>query len=70
MLIEAIVVGVAASALGVVAGIGVASLLKQVLATAGFDIPAGGVAFEPSTAYYGMAVGIGVTVLSRTPSSV
>jgi len=64
VLIEAFVVGLVASALGVVAGIGVASLLKQMLSALGFGIPAGGIAFQPSTAYYGILVGVGVTMIS------
>jgi putative ABC transport system permease protein len=64
VLIEAFVVGLVASALGVLAGIGVASLLKQMLNALGFGIPAGGIAFEPSTAYYGILVGVGVTMIS------
>ena len=64
VLIEALVVGLVASAIGVVAGIGVASLLKQMLSALGFGIPAGGIAFQPSTAYYGILVGVGVTMIS------
>ncbi len=64
VLIEALVVGLVASALGVLAGIGVASLLKQMLSALGFGIPAGGIAFEPSTAYYGVGVGVAVTMIS------
>jgi len=64
VLIEASMMGAIASIIGIAAGVGVATLLKAVLSAAGFDIPAGGVNFQPSTIYYSLAVGVGVTVLS------
>ena len=64
VLIEAVVVGLVASAVGLVAGIGVASLLKQLLDAAGIPIPAGSVVFEANTVWMALTVGVGVTLVS------
>ena len=64
VLFEAVLVGLVASAIGILAGLGVASLLKQVLELAGIAIPAGGVVFQTSTAWTALLVGVGVTVVS------
>ncbi|MGI9601203.1 MAG: ABC transporter permease [Acidimicrobiales bacterium] len=64
VMMEAVLVGLVASLLGLVAGIGVASLLKQLLELAGIAIPAGGVVFRPDTAWTAIIVGVGVTVVS------
>ena len=64
VLIEAAAVGVVASALGLVAGIGVAKGLKALLAVVGIDIPGGSTVVQTSTIVISMAVGVLVTVLS------
>ncbi len=64
VLIEALVVGLAASAVGIALGIGVAEALKALLAQIGFDIPTSGVVFEASTVYNGLIAGVGITILS------
>lgn len=64
VLIEALVVGLLASIVGVVSGLGVAELLKQALAGLGFALPADGVVFEASTAYYSLIVGVTITTIS------
>lgn len=69
VLAEAVIVGAVASALGVAAGFGVAALLKTLVGAAGFDIPAGGLLFKPSTAYVAMSAGITVTVVSAVGPS-
>ncbi len=61
---EATVVGLIASLAGVGAGIGVAKLLKMLLAAFGIDIPAGSVVVELSTVLICLAVGTIVTVAS------
>jgi putative ABC transport system permease protein len=61
---EAFVVGVLASAIGLAAGIGIASLLKAALSGFGFDIPAGASVVRPSTVVIALLVGTVITVLS------
>lgn len=64
VLFEAIIVGLIASGLGIVAGLGVAEGLKQLLSALGFDIPASGLVFEPSTAYNALIAGVTITTIS------
>ena len=61
---EALVVGVLASALGLVAGIGVAKGLEALLGAVGLDIPAGPTIVQNSTIVVSMIVGVVVTVVS------
>lgn len=63
-LIEAVVVGLVASTVGLFLGVGVASLLQAMLAKFGIDMPAGGTVFLARTAIVSLVVGIGVTVAS------
>ena len=64
VLVEATIVGFIASLAGVGAGIGVAKLLKMLLAAFGIDIPAGSVVVALSTVVTCLAVGTIVTVAS------
>lgn len=64
VLLEAMVVGIVASVLGLVAGLGVASLLKGLLAAIGLAIPTGPVVFAARTVWLSLLVGIGVTVVA------
>lgn len=66
---EAVVIGLAASVLGIGAGLGVAALLKQLLAGFGIDIPTGSVVFEPDTVWVSSMVGVGVTTVSAVVPS-
>ncbi|MDH3249739.1 MAG: ABC transporter permease [Acidimicrobiia bacterium] len=67
--VEALVVGLIASLLGIVAGVGVAVGLKALLAGLQIDIPAGGVVFTSRTVVVSLIVGVGVTTLSAvTPA--
>ncbi len=61
---EAVVVGVLASALGVVAGLGLALLLQGLLDAFGMDMPTGALVLEPRTVVVSLAVGIVVTAAS------
>ena len=61
---EATAVGVFASALGVLGGIGVGALLKALFSALGFDLPATGLVVSPSTIVIGMAVGTVVTLVA------
>jgi putative ABC transport system permease protein len=64
VLLEAFAVGVVASLLGIVGGLGVAIGLKELLAAVGIPVPAGSVVFRPSTVVISMAVGVGVALLA------
>jgi putative ABC transport system permease protein len=64
VLIEALVVGVLASVLGLLAGFGIATGLKALLDALGFGIPAGGLVFAPRTVVVALAAGILVTLLA------
>lgn len=61
VLVEAVLTGVAASVIGVIAGIGVARVLKGLLAAFGFDIPAGGTVLTLRTVVTALITGVVVT---------
>jgi putative ABC transport system permease protein len=58
---EALIVGVIATALGIVGGVGFASLLTWIFDRAGFGIPSVATVIKPRTIVWAVAVGIGVT---------
>ena len=62
--LEALIVGVVASAVGVFAGIGVASGIKTAMNAGGFGLPDGPLTVEPRTIVVGLTVGIVVTLVS------
>ncbi|HMA46978.1 MAG TPA: FtsX-like permease family protein, partial [Frankiaceae bacterium] len=64
VLVEALVVGVVASLIGLGAGLAVAAGLKALLAGVGIDIPTGGVVFTSRTALVALVAGVGITVLA------
>jgi putative ABC transport system permease protein len=66
MLFEAIVVGVFASAVGIIFGLGVATLLQTILAAIGIDLPTTSLSLQPRTIVVGMLVGVIVTLVSAT----
>ncbi len=61
---ESVVVGILASAVGVVAGIGLSIGLKAVMNAVGFQIPGSGVVLHPSAVVIGLLVGTIVTIIS------
>jgi putative ABC transport system permease protein len=61
---EALVVGVAASALGLLAGLGVALLLRGGLSLLGFGIPANGLVVTVRTVVISIVVGTAITVIA------
>ncbi|MFD9814024.1 ABC transporter permease [Streptomyces sp. NPDC059080] len=63
VLAEAALVGLAASALGFVLGLGVATVLPAVLDTSG-DLPSGPLVIGPPAILASLVVGVGVTVLA------
>ena len=64
VLAEAVAVGLLASAAGLAAGVGVAMLLKSLLASVGLDIPSGPPVIATSTVIAAMGTGLVVTFLS------
>ena len=62
--LEALMVAVVSSAVGVLTGIGVASGLKAAMDAAGFGVPSGSLTVEWRTIAVGMTVGIVVTLVS------
>ncbi|HEX6231306.1 MAG TPA: ABC transporter permease [Actinomycetota bacterium] len=64
VILEAVVVGLVASTLGVVAGIGIAIGLKALLAATGFDIPAAGTVIQVRTFVVSIVVGTLVTLVA------
>lgn len=63
-LLEAVVLGVIASALGLLAGVGVASALQRMMDAVGIDIPAGETVVSLRTALTALVVGTAVTTAS------
>lgn len=61
---EAVVVGLTASVLGVLAGLGLAAGLQELLRAFGLDMPTGTLVLQPRTVVVALAVGLLVTVLS------
>ena len=61
---ESLIVGLVASAVGVVAGIGLAGLLKAGLAAVGVDLPASGLVVSSRTILFGLLAGTLVTAVS------
>ena len=64
VVIEAIVVGLAASIVGLFAGVAVAQGLKVMIKAIGFDMPGGSVVFTANTAIVSLVVGIAITVVA------
>ena len=62
VLLEAVTVGLPASAVGLGVGVAVAAGLKALLAALSIDIPAGGIVFTERTVIIALLVGTGVTV--------
>jgi putative ABC transport system permease protein len=61
---EALALGVAASALGLLAGLGFAKLLGALFDAAGWGIPRSGMELAPRTIAVALVVGVGVTLLA------
>jgi putative ABC transport system permease protein len=61
---EAALVGVVASTIGLAGGIGLAGLLKGLLAALGIDIPAGGIVIPASAVIWAYATGLVVTIVA------
>ncbi|WP_406085723.1 ABC transporter permease [Streptomyces virginiae] len=64
LLWEAVLLGLAASGLGFLAGLGIASVLPRILSTTGEALPRGPLVIGPLPVMAALAVGVGVTVLA------
>ena len=64
VLLEALVIGFVASAVGLALGVAVAAGLKALLAGFGIDIPAGGIVFSVRTVIVSMGVGMLITLVA------
>lgn len=64
LIIEAVIIGVIASAIGFVGGIAMSSVLKGLLGVLGVDIPAGSLVLKPRTAIISLVVGVSITVVA------
>lgn len=69
VVLEALAVGVFASTLGLLAGIGFAALLTTAMASFGFELPSSGSVVLPRTVVVAYLVGVGITVLSSLSAS-
>ena len=64
VVVEALTLGVLASAAGIVAGLGVAKGIILLFGALGVDPPTAGISLEPRTVFIALLVGVGVTLLS------
>ncbi len=64
VVVEALALGIVASALGIAAGLGVAVGINELFQALGADIPVSGLILAPRTVLIAVAVGLGVTLLS------
>ena len=64
VLLEAVVVGIIASLIGLAAGVAVAIGLKAVLSGLGFGLPAGGIVFTARTVIVAGLAGLAVTIVA------
>jgi putative ABC transport system permease protein len=62
--VEAVLVGLVASVIGIGAGVLIAAGIKAAFSGFGFGIPATGVVVQPRTIVIGLLVGVGVTAVS------
>jgi len=64
VLVEAALVGLLASLLGIVGGFGFVELIKGLFESFGFSLPTSGLSLEPSTVVIALAVGVLTTVVA------
>jgi putative ABC transport system permease protein len=64
VVVEALIVGIVASAVGVVAGIGIAIALKGLLSSLGIDLPSSGTVIQLRTVIVSVLIGTIVTVVA------
>jgi putative ABC transport system permease protein len=64
VMLEAVLVGLIAAALGMLAGIGLAKLVTVLLEAAGGDLPTSTLVVRPNTVLIALVVGLGVTLVA------
>jgi putative ABC transport system permease protein len=64
VVIEAVVIGLVASLVGLAAGFGLAALLSAIFESVGLDLPSSGTVFKARTAIVALLVGVLVTLLA------
>ncbi len=64
VIVEALLIGFLAAAVGVGLGIGFASVIKALFEALGIDLPATGTVIEPRTIIVGLVLGTGLTLLA------
>ena len=64
IVLEALVVGIVSSALGLLAGVGLAVGIRELLAAVGIEVPTTSAAVEPRTVVAALLVGVVVTVVA------
>jgi putative ABC transport system permease protein len=64
VIVEAVLIGLVASAAGLLGGVGIAGLLKGLFDSFGFSLPAGGLVFDAATTVTCMTVGTLVTLVA------
>lgn len=64
VVVEAAVIGVGASVIGLFAGLGVAMGINRLFKAVGADVPIGGLELQTRTIIVALSVGIGITLLS------
>jgi putative ABC transport system permease protein len=62
--LESLAIGLVASILGLLAGIGLAAGLRSLFDALGFGVPTGAITVKPSTIVYAFAVGLVVTLIA------
>ena len=70
VVVEALLVGLVASAVGLLGGVGIAGLLKVLFDAVGFSLPAGGLVFNASVVVISMIVGVVVTLVAGVAPAV
>jgi putative ABC transport system permease protein len=63
-MLESVMIGIGASMLGVLAGIGIATGLKSVFEAFGLGLPTGGLNLKPSSLIWSFVVGVLVTIIA------
>lgn len=64
VVLEAAIIGVIGSLVGIVVGVGLVAVIKAVLGARGLDLPGGGLGLSPTAVIFPLVLGTVVTVLS------
>ncbi|MEA2449566.1 MAG: putative transport system permease protein [Thermoleophilaceae bacterium] len=64
VILEAIVIGLIASIVGIAAGFGLAKLINVLFEATGIDLPSAGTVFATRTVIVSLAVGVGITTIA------